>query len=41
MEPWKWIVLGVMIALTPSLIVLGLLLLRAQDDDHDGPATGT
>lgn len=39
MEPWQWFLLGMMVALTPSLLVLALLMSRSRDDD--GPATGT
>lgn len=31
MEPWQWVLLGVMIALTPSMLVLGLLLWRTWE----------
>lgn len=30
MAEWQWLLLGVMLALTPSLLVLGLLLRKAK-----------
>jgi hypothetical protein len=36
MEAYQWFLLGVMVAFTPSLLVLGLLLARCNDsaDTH-------
>jgi len=38
MEPWQWVLLGVMLALTPSLLVLAALLARTKrnDDETEG-----
>ena len=33
MESYHWFLLGIMVALTPSLLVLGLLLVRGNDAD--------
>jgi hypothetical protein len=35
MEAYHWFLLGIMVALTPSLIVLGLLLARTHDQPAD------
>jgi len=38
MESYHWFLLGIMVAVTPSLLVLGLLLARSHDsaDNHSG-----
>jgi len=35
METYQWFLLGVMAAFTPSLVVLGLLLVRCNDPADD------
>jgi len=35
MESYHWFFLGIMVAFTPSLIVLGLLLARSNDPTDD------
>jgi hypothetical protein len=40
MEAYHWFLLGIMVALTPSLIVLGLLLARTHDQPADTPHSG-
>jgi hypothetical protein len=35
METYQWFLLGVMVAFTPSLVVLGLLLVRCHDAGDD------
>ena len=35
MESYHWFLLGIMVALTPSLLVLALLLGRAKGDDDE------
>lgn len=34
MMAWQWFALGIMVALTPSLVVLGVLLARADDPEQ-------
>jgi hypothetical protein len=34
MQPYQWFLLGMMTALTPSLLVLALLLRRSNTDEH-------
>jgi len=39
METYQWFLLGIMVAFTPSLLVLGVLLARARepaDTNHPG-----
>jgi len=36
MESYQWFLLGIMAAMTPSLAVLALLLLRSNTDDQHG-----
>jgi hypothetical protein len=31
MEPYQWFLLGIMVAFTPSLLILGVLLARSTD----------
>jgi len=40
MEAYHWFLLGIMVALTPSLIVLGLLLARTHDQPADSQHSG-
>ena len=35
MEPYQWFLLGIMVAFTPSLLVLGVLLARSVDQPAD------
>jgi hypothetical protein len=35
MEPYQWFLLGIMVAFTPSLLVLGVLLARSVDQPGD------
>jgi hypothetical protein len=35
MESYQWFLLGMMVAVTPSLVVLGLLLVRCNDSADD------
>jgi hypothetical protein len=35
MEPYQWLLLGMMAAWTPSLVILAVLLGRAPERDHD------
>ena len=35
METYQWFLLGIMVAFTPSLVVLGLLLVRCHDAEDD------
>ena len=35
MEPYQWFLLGIMVAFTPSLLVLGVLLARSVDQPSD------
>ena len=45
MESYQWFLLGIMVALTPSLLVLSVLLARAVDQpadtNHSGEVTRT
>jgi hypothetical protein len=40
MESYQWFLLGIMVALTPSLLVLGLLLVRSHDQAADTNHSG-
>jgi hypothetical protein len=40
MESYHWFLLGIMVALTPSLLVLGLLLARTHDQPADTQHSG-
>jgi len=35
MESYQWFLLGIMVAFTPSLLVLGVLLARSTDELRD------
>jgi len=35
MESYQWFLLGIMVAFTPSLLVLGVLLARSMDQPAD------
>jgi hypothetical protein len=35
MESYQWFLLGIMVAVTPSLLVLGVLLARCHDQPAD------
>jgi hypothetical protein len=35
MEPYQWFLLGIMVAFTPNLLVLGILLARTVDQPAD------
>jgi hypothetical protein len=35
METYQWFLLGIMVAITPSLLVLGLMLARCPDQPAD------
>jgi hypothetical protein len=35
MEPYHWFLLGIMVAFTPSLLFLGVLLARSTDHPAD------
>ena len=40
MESYQWFLLGIMVALTPSLLVLGVLLARTVDQPADTTDAG-
>jgi hypothetical protein len=35
MESWQWFLLGIMVALTPSLLILGLIVMREEKRDRE------
>jgi len=37
MESYHWFLLGIMVAFTPSLLILGVLLARSIDADTSNP----
>jgi len=40
METYQWFLLGIMVAFTPSLLVLGVLLARSADQPADSNRSG-
>jgi len=40
MESYQWFLLGIMVAFTPSLLVLGVLLARSMDQPADTKQSG-
>jgi len=40
MEAYQWFLLGIMVAFTPSMLVLGVLLVRSVDEPADSSDPG-